>query len=64
MKKRICPKCKSSKVVPIVYGLPDSELGRQEREGEVELGGCIVSEDDPKWSCKDCGCKWGRQENY
>ena len=52
-KMRVCPGCKSAKaVVPVVYGFPDPELMEQEERGEVELGGCVVESDSPKWHCR------------
>ena len=26
-------------------------------QGKLVLGGCVVSERDPKWQCVDCGMK-------
>ncbi len=53
-----CPKCKSKKVLPIVYGLPDKNLAREAEQGKVVLGGCCIGDDDPRWSCGDCGNEW------
>jgi len=57
-----CPRCGSSRVVPIFWGFPtqDSMEGLLEasRKGEVVLGGCNVSEDDPTRHCKDCKHEW------
>jgi len=53
-----CPSCGSSDVVPIVYGMPDAELAEASNKGEVELGGCVIMVDDPKWRCKACGHGW------
>ena len=39
-----CPSCKVSKLIPIVYGLPLRELMEQSERGEIELGGCSVTE--------------------
>ena len=51
-----CPTCGSAAdVVPIVYGLPGEELMAAAKRGEVALGGCLVSPDDPRWRCKKCG---------
>jgi DNA-directed RNA polymerase subunit RPC12/RpoP len=57
-----CPKCGSSKVLPIVYGLPIEIPGKPEKgliaaekRGEVELGGCVITGKDPNFRCKDCG---------
>lgn len=55
-----CPSCGLSKVVPIVYGMPGSELIEAYEKGEVELGGCVVSDYDPEWRCRACGHDWGR----
>ena len=51
----ICPNCDSFNQLPILYGLPGPNI-----PNDVHIGGCIVTENDPKWHCKDCGCKWGR----
>jgi len=40
--------------VKIVYGYPGWELGQAEERGEVALGGCVVSYDDPEWACPNC----------
>ncbi len=51
------PKCVScgSELIPIVYGLPSPEDFDKEEEGKFILGGCIVSDDDPHWTCPSCG---------
>ena len=54
---KACRKCKSKNTVPIVYGLID-DFGQDEDEGDYELGGCGVTDNDPDYSCKDCGHKW------
>lgn len=54
-----CPECGSENVVPIVYGLPSWEAWEEELEGKIRLGGCCISEDSPKYACKDCHCEWG-----
>ena len=56
MKTPHCPQCKSENTVPIVYGLID-DFG-QDDEGDYELGGCVVTDNAPDYSCKDCGYKW------
>jgi len=53
-----CPYCRSRKVVHIVYGMPRSELMEASERGEVELGGCVIGENDPDWHCKKCGQQW------
>jgi len=49
-----CPKCGSKEAIPIVYGLPISELGMKAKEGKVKLGGCCVDNYAPEYYCKDC----------
>lgn len=52
-KKQPCPVCnKTDQVIPIVYGYPGEELDKKAQKGEVILGGCMVSEDNPRWYCK------------
>jgi primosomal protein N' len=59
-----CPECGSEKVASIFYGLPvfTVELERQLKEGEVILGGCCVTGDDPQWHCVECRHQWGKME--
>jgi DNA-directed RNA polymerase subunit RPC12/RpoP len=54
-----CPSCGSRKVVRIVYGMPGPDLVEAYERGEVELGGCVIGENDPEWHCKKCGHDWG-----
>ena len=59
-----CPTCNAGKLIPIVYGLPLRELMEQSERGEVELGGCIITEvfdpergfvsGDPELYCPKC----------
>ena len=53
-----CPKCKTSKVVSIVYGMPDYSLAEDEMKGKVILGGCVIHEDAPEYHCKECQHEW------
>ena len=32
---------------------------KEAEEGRVELGGCAIEEDSPRWSCEECGHRWG-----
>ena len=57
MKK--CPKCNNN-LIEIVYGMPSSELFEAEERGEVMLGGCCVSDNDPKYHCKNCDINFSR----
>lgn len=60
-----CPKCKSDRVVYILYGEPiiDEELKRAIESGKVELAGCIVTPDSRRWECRECGHKWGQVQH-
>jgi hypothetical protein len=57
-KPKKCPKCGSGKVASILYGLPmfNEKLERGLESGEVILGGCCVTYDDPLWQCNH---RWG-----
>jgi hypothetical protein len=57
---RKCPRCESPEVIPIIYGLPADreEAMKADREGKIKLGGCIVGEESPNFTCKSCGKKW------
>ena len=50
-----CPDCMSGDSVPIVYGLPGIQLHHAALRGEILLGGCVISGDDPQWICRVCG---------
>jgi len=50
-----CPKCGSRNVVPILYGYPTAESIHKAHRGELHLGGCMVTGDDPKLCCGECG---------
>ena len=57
MKK--CPKCNNN-LIEIIYGMPSSELFEAEERGEVMLGGCCISDDNPKYHCKNCDIDFSR----
>ena len=48
-----CPNC-GSKLIEIIYGMPDSVIGKKAINGEVFLGGCMVENDNPKYHCNNC----------
>ena len=37
------------RVIPVVMGLPDAELRKAAQNGDVWLGGCLVSGLEPRW---------------
>lgn len=57
----LCPKCKSDRVVYILYGelKMDEDVKRGLETHKVELGGCIVTPDSKLWECRSCGYSWG-----
>ncbi|MCL2394530.1 MAG: hypothetical protein FWC87_07555 [Acidimicrobiaceae bacterium] len=48
---RTCPEC-GAEAVRIVYGMPGPQLLEEMKAGRIALGGCVVSEENPKWACK------------
>ena len=50
---KLCPKCRE-KIVPIVYGFPAPETFEKAERKEVSLGGCMISEYNPKYHCYNC----------
>ncbi len=55
-KPRKCPQCGSSKIAVILYGMPepDLEFDKSLNDGDIVLGGCCISGDDPQWKCAEC----------
>ncbi len=49
----ICPNC-GSKMVDIVYGMPPADIGEKAKKGELFLGGCMISDNDPSYHCNNC----------
>ncbi len=61
-KRPPCPRCGSTSIAEIFYGLPvlDEELNGALDRKEIVLGGCCVSGDDPRWHCNACEEDFGR----
>ena len=53
-----CPECGSEIVARISFGYPSEEMIEESERGDIVLGGCCVTEDDPEWRCKDCENEW------
>ena len=53
-----CPECGSENAARIAFGYPSEEMIEQSERGDIVLGGCCVTEDDPEWRCKDCENEW------
>ena len=66
MTERTCPNCNGTNVAEIMYGLPTQkfmeELDKEKNKGKYRLGGCCISNDDPAFSCNDCGNLFGNRE--
>jgi len=60
-----CPKCKSEKIATIFWGFPGDmkELEKEIEEKKIVLGGCIVTDHDPKWECTACNHRWGERND-
>lgn len=56
-----CPNCKSEKILPIVYGLPTLDTFQKAERGELLLGGCVVTFDQPTFCCMDCKRRWSKR---
>jgi hypothetical protein len=59
-----CPECRSKNIALIFWGYPgdvDWYLEAIKRK-EIVAGGCLVTDDDPKWECTDCYHRWGERE--
>jgi len=54
-----CPQCRSLCVIPIAYGKPGDDLLHAAERGLVELGGCVIDDESPRWRCLDCRHAWG-----
>jgi len=54
-----CSRCGSENTIPIIYGYPTEDTMETcleaDRNGEIKMGGCCVSERMPTYYCKDCG---------
>ena len=49
-----CERC-GAPIVPIVYGYPSGSMFRDAARGKIVLGGCVITGNDPKWTCS-AGC--------
>ena len=60
-----CPKCNSSSVAEILWGYTADIRGLEKEldKKKIVLGGCIVTDHDPKWECNDCLTRWGERDD-
>ena len=60
-----CPNCNKSWIAEILWGYPgdmdsiEEELSKK----EIVLGGCLITDNDPKWECNDCNHRWGERDD-
>ena len=60
-----CPNCGKTWIAEILWGYPaetvtlDEELEKRKNV----LGGCIITNHDPKWECNNCHHRWGDAEH-
>jgi len=55
-----CSKCKSEETIDIVYGYPTTKTMKKAERGEIYLGGCCITNNDPPWYCKKCQRSFGK----
>jgi len=55
-KPKKCPACGSARIATILWGMriPSEREFEAIAAGLAVVGGCIVTDDDPNWSCSDC----------
>jgi hypothetical protein len=61
--KYTCPSCKEKEAVDILYGYPTDETLQAWKNKEIELGGCIVGEENPNRKCMKCNHQWKTNDN-
>ena len=59
-----CPNCSKLSIAEIFWGYPADVESMEEsiEKKEIVLGGCCVTDNDPKWECNDCLHRWGTRE--
>ena len=55
-----CPECGSSKILPIIHGIPTAVQAKAIRQGKATLADREEWEGMSEWYCKTCGCDWSR----
>jgi len=60
----ICPSCRSKNTALIFWGYPGDMEGYLNAVAKKEIvpGGCILSNNDPKWECTGCHNRWGKRD--
>jgi hypothetical protein len=59
-----CPECGKSWIAEILWGYPGNmdSLDDALEKKEITLGGCYVTDNDPKYECNDCSHQWGQRD--
>src|SRR5690625_1440041 len=57
-----CFTCGSLDVAKIIYGYPTADAFKEQEEGKIKLGGCVISEDNPVYHCNQCEKQWTADE--
>ena len=60
-----CPNCNSSSFAEIFWGYPgdfDESMQNDVERKEIVMGGCLVTDHDPKWECNVCHHRWGERD--
>jgi len=59
-----CPECGKSWIAEICWGYPPDMITIEEKleRKEIVLGGCLVTDHDPKWECNECLTRWGKRD--
>ena len=59
-----CPKCNNENFAKILWGYfpPTDEIENGLNREEYTMGGCLVTDNDPKWECNDCNHRWGERD--
>ncbi len=52
-----CPKC-GDKLVNIIYGKITDKTIEEAKKQKYFLGGCLITDHDPKYYCYGCGSKF------
>ena len=65
MEKLNCPNCNNDEIAFIFWGYPnlDNDIEKAVENKEIVMGGCIVTDHDPKWECTECHHRWGKRDD-